>query len=173
MIYLSLGSNIEPRKIYLIEALKLIKKKIGEIKLKSSISETKSWGYNDNDYLNMVVEIKTKYSPFELLKLTQSIEKQLGRINKSDKEIDGTIHYSARVIDIDILFYENQIINTKQLIIPHPLLHTRRFVLVPLNDIAYEFKHPIMDKSIQELLKDCKDKSKIKEYYSIEIETTN
>jgi len=168
--YLLLGSNLGNREQNLLLAKNFIINNIGEIMAESDIYETEPWKmHNENKwFLNQVVLVETQFLPNDILEKIKKYEKLSGRKSLPDKK-----SYDNRVIDIDILFYENQIINTKQLIIPHPLLHTRRFVLVPLNDIAPEFIHPVMDKSIQELLKDCKDKSKIKEYYSIEIETTN
>ncbi len=101
------------------------------------------------------MEITTELSPQELLSATQTIEKQLGRVSKT------TTHYEARPIDIDILFFDDLIIETENLTIPHPRMHLRNFALQPLLEIAPNFMHPILQKEIKELAKSCKDTGKV------------
>ncbi len=155
-IYLSLGSNSGNRLKNIEHALELINETIGTIIARSDIFETQSWGYKDADYLNCVVEIQSESDIVNILNKTQEIEKQSGRTSKTE-HINKTPIYKARPIDIDILFYNSDIINSENLIIPHPLLHERKFVLLPLVQIAPEFLHPIFKKNIPELLSLCTD----------------
>jgi len=157
-VFLQLGSNIGDRVLMFDKAKNLIKQKIGAIIKQSSIYETQPWGFNTDDlFLNQVLLVETKIQPDELLEIILNIEVALGRVRKSDK-------YESRLIDIDILFYDNSIINNEKLIIPHPLIQDRLFVLEPLNEIARDFVHPVLKKTINELLLKCDDKLKIKKY---------
>ena len=144
-IYLSIGSNKGNRYSFIKEALRLIRKDIGKVILMSKIYETKSWGFQSDDFLNICIMIKSDLLPAELLNKLKNIEHKIGRIGNSNE-------ISAREIDIDILFYSDKIVDHKDLIIPHPRLHLRNFVLYPLNDIASDFIHPILLKPICELL---------------------
>ena len=149
-IYLSIGSNKGNRYSFIKEALRLIHKDIGEVILISKIYETKSWGFQSDDFLNLCILIKSELIPKKLISKLKKIEERIGRKRNNDK-------IEAREIDIDILFYSNKIVNQKDLIIPHQRLHLRNFVLYPLNDIATDFIHPILLKSVNELLKECED----------------
>ena len=149
-IYLSIGSNKGNRYSFIKEALRLIRKDIGKVILMSKIYETKSWGFHSDDFLNICIMIKSELLPAELLNKLKNIEDRIGRIRNSTKIL-------AREIDIDILFYSDKIVDHKDLIIPHPRLHLRNFVLYPLNDIASDFIHPILLKPINELLEECED----------------
>ncbi len=153
-VYLSFGSNKGNRTQNIQNAYKLTNSNVGIIIKKSTLYETKSWGYDDSKYLNSVILTDTNLSPQELLYQIQKIEQQIGRTQKTIKNPDGTYTYSARVIDIDILFYEHQIINLPELIIPHPHIALRRFVLEPMCEIAPNFEHPILKRSVSELLSD-------------------
>ena len=155
-IYLSIGSNKGNRYSFIKEALRLIRKDMGKVILMSKIYETKSWGFHSDDFLNICIMIKSELLPSELLNKLKNIEDRLGRIRNSTKIL-------AREIDIDILFYSDEIVNYEDLIIPHPRLHLRNFVLYPLNDIASEFIHPILLKPINELLEECEDDDSPKE----------
>ena len=155
-IYLSIGSNKGNRYSFIKEALRLIRKDIGKVILMSKIYETKSWGFQSDDFLNICIMIKSELLPAELLNKLKNIEDRIGRIRNSTKIL-------AREIDIDILFYSDKIVNNEDLIIPHPRLHLRNFVLYPLNDIASEFIHPILLKPINELLEECEDDDSPKE----------
>lgn len=150
-VFLLLGSNIGNRIEYIETAYNLISLRAGEIVLKSSVYETEPWG-NDNQqpYLNSVIEINTSLQAIDLLNVILSIETELGRVR------DG-IENQPRTIDIDILFYGDEIIELPGLIIPHPRLQQRNFALTPLMEIAPNFKHPRLNKSISELHISCSD----------------
>ena len=149
-IYLSIGSNKGNRYSQIKEALKLIREDLGEIILISKIYETKSWGFESEKFLNLCIAIKSELSPDKLLFSINSIEEKIGRKRDSKK-------VNAREIDIDIIFYSNKIVNQEELIIPHPRLELRNFVLVPLSEIASDFVHPILLKSVKELLECSND----------------
>jgi len=157
-VYLLLGTNIGKRKENIFLAEQEIGKSMGRIITKSSVYESPSWGYDsENSFLNRTISIKTSKEPVELLAIIKVIESSMGRIKKSKQ-------YEDRLIDIDILFYGNERITAKELIIPHPSLHLRRFTLVPLSEIAGEFVHPVMHKTIIQLLADCGDNSKLEKF---------
>jgi 2-amino-4-hydroxy-6-hydroxymethyldihydropteridine diphosphokinase len=154
-VFIGLGSNLGDRVENLREAKSRIGELIGPVVEESPVYETEPWGFeSDNEFLNMVLCAETALSPSGLLGRILMIESQLGRIR-------GEARYSSRNIDIDILLYNSEIINETALIIPHPRMHERRFVLVPLNEIASELKHPVLKKSIKELLYACSDTSKV------------
>ncbi|TXH20184.1 MAG: 2-amino-4-hydroxy-6-hydroxymethyldihydropteridine diphosphokinase [Chitinophagaceae bacterium] len=149
-VYLLLGTNLGYRIQNLSDATILIEKEIGCIINKSSIYETEPWGVADQDnYLNQVLVIQSDLCATAILEKVLSIEKKLGR--------ERTTKYAARTIDIDILFYNNEIVLEDHLKIPHPFIHKRRFVLEPLNEISPQFKHPLLQKTIGELLAECDD----------------
>jgi 2-amino-4-hydroxy-6-hydroxymethyldihydropteridine diphosphokinase len=159
-VYLGLGSNLGKRENYLAEAYAMIEKHIGQIVKSSSVYETEPWGFNSDDpFLNTVIESETKLSPSGVLKTILKIERLLGRIR-------GDEQYSSRAIDIDILFYEDLIIDEVSLKIPHPHLHKRMFVLVPLYEIAPQLIHPVFNKTIASMLESCEDRSKVRKYKS-------
>ena len=145
VVYLSLGSNIGDRSAYLEAALKALRQvPKTELQGQSCIYETKAWGKTDQaDFLNMVCQLETDLSAQEVLTYCQEIEKALGRTRLE--------HWGPRTIDIDLLFYGKQSLNTKSLTIPHPYLHERAFVLVPLSELAADLKHPVLNKTIREL----------------------
>ena len=149
-IYLSIGSNKGNRYSQIKEALKLIREDLGEIISISKIYETKSWGFESEKFLNLCIAIISELSPDKLLFSINSIEEKIGRKRDSKK-------VNAREIDIDIIFYSNKTVNQKELIIPHPRLELRNFVLVPLSEIASDFVHPILLKSVKELLECSND----------------
>ncbi|MEJ5226793.1 2-amino-4-hydroxy-6-hydroxymethyldihydropteridine diphosphokinase [Thermodesulfovibrio sp.] len=145
LIYLSLGSNLGDREKNLDTALSELKNEGIVILKKSSIYETAPWGYEKQPaFLNMAMEGLTLLEPYDLLKLIKEIENKMGR--------KKTIKYGPRVIDIDIIFYNNIILNSEVLTIPHPLMHKRDFVLKPLCEIASEFIHPELKISVKKLL---------------------
>jgi len=154
-IIIALGSNLGDRHANLQCAIRQLKLHVGKALTASAIFETEPLGpKNQNRYLNQCIQLKTKLSPPELLVLCQAIEKSMGRIRQK--------HWGPRIIDIDILFYDDQICRTRNLTIPHPEISKRRFVLVPLADIAPNFVHPIFKKSVKDLLKECADPSIVK-----------
>jgi 2-amino-4-hydroxy-6-hydroxymethyldihydropteridine diphosphokinase len=154
-VYLGLGTNLGSREENLKQALAKIKEFIGIVTRISSVYETEPWGFlSEYKFLNMVIEVDTNLKPSGLLGRLLMIESLLGRLR------EGT-GYKSRTIDLDILFYGNRIVNTKVLTIPHPQLHKRKFVLVPLWELAPGLSHPLLKKSISQLLSDCQDKSEV------------
>ncbi len=148
--YLLTGGNMGERLIYLSAAAKEIEKICGVIINKSSVFETAAWGKEDQEpFLNQVLQIETKLSAENLLSIILSIEKSLGRKRE--------IKYGARLIDIDILFYNDDVIDIDGLKIPHPQMQNRRFVLTPLVEIAPQKIHPLFHKTITQLLAECVD----------------
>jgi 2-amino-4-hydroxy-6-hydroxymethyldihydropteridine diphosphokinase len=149
-VFLILGSNLGDRLHYFQQALELIEQNVGQIIQQSSLYETASWGVeNQPSYLNQVIEINTRLSPSMLINSILNIESLLGRVRN--------IKWESRVIDIDILYINNLIINTKELIIPHPRLHLRKFTLIPLCEIAPNFIHPVFKITQNKLLETCDD----------------
>jgi 2-amino-4-hydroxy-6-hydroxymethyldihydropteridine diphosphokinase len=153
--FLSLGSNRGDRLSNLSRSLQRIEEKAGKIIARSPVYESQSWGYEGQDFFNMVIKIETLHSPLEILWITQQIEKDAGRIKTPGQ-------YSDRSIDLDILFYDQVIIKGEQLIIPHPRLHERLFVLTPLMDIEPDLFHPVQNKTIVQLYNECADKGWIR-----------
>jgi 2-amino-4-hydroxy-6-hydroxymethyldihydropteridine diphosphokinase len=148
--YLLLGSNLKNPEQQLSTARNLIVAEIGEIINTSSLYATAAWGNtNQPDFLNQVIVVNSDFSAETLMETILKIEENMGRIR--------TKKNAPREIDIDILFFNNDIINLPELIVPHPLLQERKFVLIPLNEIAPHFKHPILLKTTQELLEMCTD----------------
>lgn len=158
VIFLLLGSNLGDRKHYLEEAITLITTQIGSVTKCSSIYETQSWGKSDlPDYLNQVIIVESNLTAREVLNGILNIEKQLGRV-RHDK-------WGSRTIDIDILFYNTDIINEPDLQVPHPQLHNRGFTLAPLAEIAPEFEHPVLGENILQLKNNLADNLQIKKLY--------
>ena len=147
IVYLALGSNIDKEK-NLKRCIDILQKKFKVLKV-SSVYVTSPVGYKSQpNFYNRAIEIETDLPPKKLFGKLMKIEKQLKRVRKKKNH--------PRTIDIDILFYGDKILKLKNLIIPHPRLHKRSFVLVPLNEIAPKFKHPVLKKTISELLKRLK-----------------
>ena len=147
-IYLGLGTNIGNKKENLTRAIEALSLALGNYTALSTFVETEPWGFDsDNTFLNCVVAFDTNISPTELLDTTEEIERRLGRTTKSTGRM-----YHDRIIDIDILLYGNDTIETPRLTIPHPLMHRRDFVLKPLAEIAPHAIHPTTGKSIEELV---------------------
>lgn len=160
--YLCLGGNMGNREVNLNLAIDAIEKKAGNVFCKSNIYETEAWGVtNQQPYLNQCLGINTNMGNIELINQLLAIETELGRVRK----IYHT--YEPRTIDIDILFFGNEIIETQSLVTPHPRLHLRKFVLIPLSEIACHFNHPVLNKNICELLAECPDDSEVKLYKKI------
>ncbi|RLD51269.1 MAG: 2-amino-4-hydroxy-6-hydroxymethyldihydropteridine diphosphokinase [Bacteroidetes bacterium] len=168
-VFLSLGSNKGDRLRQLKKSVEHIQHYAGNLITISDIFESKSWAYEDTDYLNAVIKIQSNLSPEELLSETQKIEKELGRSSKTNTK-NGKPVYSSRIIDIDILFYGNKIINSEHLTIPHSLLHLRRFVLQPMIQIAPDFIHPVFNETIETLYIRCEDENSVKLFKKVHAE---
>jgi len=155
IIHIALGSNKGNKLQYLQSAVDAVFERIGAVKKISKVYTTPAFGFDGDDFYNACIAVETELKPKKVLKELQTIEVELGRAKKSTKG------YESREIDLDILFFEDEIIEDKNLVIPHPELHKRRFVLQPLLDIAKDVEHPVLSKSIEILLNECKDNSEI------------
>lgn len=156
-IYLLLGTNLGNKIKNLEKVRELLVSNRVTIRRESSIYETAAWGIEDQPtFLNQVVEIETAKTPDKLLDLTQEIEKKIGRVRKEK--------WGERLIDIDILYYGDSIIDQEDLQVPHPEIQNRRFTLVPMVDIAQDFVHPQLLVSQEALLKACEDTLEVKPY---------
>ncbi|WP_372755035.1 2-amino-4-hydroxy-6-hydroxymethyldihydropteridine diphosphokinase [Labilibaculum sp.] len=157
-VYFLLGGNLSEREKYLSDAIQQMVSKLGVLVASSSIYETEPWGFvHELNFLNQVVVIETCIAPLDILDVTQQIEKDLGRVRKKNQ-------YSERTIDIDMLFYEDKIISSERLIVPHPRIQERLFALVPMLDVAADLIHPVLEKSIRQLHELCADSMEVKKY---------
>jgi 2-amino-4-hydroxy-6-hydroxymethyldihydropteridine diphosphokinase len=148
--YLLTGGNLGNRLNNLIDACKLIEQYCGKIVQQSAIYKTAAWGITDQpDFFNQALEIQTELSPEQLMQMLLMIEGQMGR--------KRVVKMGPRIIDIDILLFNNEIIHQSHLTIPHPRLHERRFALTPLAEIAPGIIHPVIHKTIHQLLLECTD----------------
>jgi 2-amino-4-hydroxy-6-hydroxymethyldihydropteridine diphosphokinase len=155
MIILSIGTNIGDREQNIENAIVALGE-IGKVTTISPIYSSEPWGFeSENGFYNIALILETSLSPLELLKETQRIEKELGRTSKT------TTTYTDRIIDIDLIDYDNQIIDTDTLTLPHKLMHKRNFVLYPLTDIAPEWQHPTLKLTALELKKASTDPSMV------------
>jgi 2-amino-4-hydroxy-6-hydroxymethyldihydropteridine diphosphokinase len=153
--YLLIGGNLGDRKENLSRAIELIIEQCGTVTNSSSLYETAAWGITDQpSFLNQALEISTTLNAKQLMRKILKVEKIMGRVRKEK--------FGPRIIDIDILFYENEIHDIRFLKIPHPELQNRRFVLEPLTEINSEFQHPVLKKTIAELLEECPDNLEVK-----------
>ncbi len=144
VIFLQTGTNLGNKHQNLLKANELIVQLIGEIVAQSKIYETEAWGItNQPTFYNQVLKVETHLAPLQVLLRIQDIEEQLGRVRKEK--------WGERIIDIDILFYDEQVVREKDLIIPHPEIQNRNFVLIPMLEIASDWMHPLLGKTIEEL----------------------
>ena len=149
-VYLLLGSNLGNKLNNLHQAALMLGQQAGEVEKQSRVYETLAWGVEDQpSYLNQVLQIHTKLSPEALLQAINQIEAGMGR--------ERRIRWESRLIDIDILYYNEMIWQTANLVIPHPQIANRKFTLVPLAEIAPDFIHPVLKLSSQDLLNACPD----------------
>ncbi|MDD6950962.1 MAG: 2-amino-4-hydroxy-6-hydroxymethyldihydropteridine diphosphokinase [Parabacteroides sp.] len=152
LVYLGLGTNIGNKRKNMVTAAALLAERAGDVLSLSSFYETEPWGFaSENTFLNAALELETDCSPMELLRLTQQIEREMGRTQKSD----GSYH--DRIIDIDILLYGNEVVHHEDLVVPHPLMQQRLFVMQPLAEIAPSLVHPVLQKSMYDLYMDLLD----------------
>jgi len=149
-LYILLGSNLQNPKKQILLAQKNISSNIGTVTRCSSLYATAAWGNTDQpDFLNQVIIAETTFTAAQTMQAILSIEKKMGRIR--------TKKNAPRIIDIDILFFNKEIIQTSDLIVPHPQIQNRNFVLVPLNELSPNLKHPVLHKTIHQLLRICTD----------------
>lgn len=153
-VYLGLGANVGDRRQNILQATALITKHIGKVARKSHLYETQPWGKPDQEsFLNQVLMVNTMHDPRQLLEALTKIERELGR-ERQEK-------WGPRVIDIDILFYGKRVVRDKGLEIPHPELHKRAFVLVPMMELDPELEHPVLNLAIDQLYMACEDQSEV------------
>lgn len=158
-VFLCLGGNIGDRAYYIQSAIAEIDLEIGEVISQSTMYETEAWGVkNEQNYLNCCIKVNSVLPAIDLLDKVLQIEKKLGRVRKPQ------FQYGARTIDIDVLFYDKEVIETNKITVPHPRLHLRKFVLIPLNEIARDFIHPVLKEMICNLLIQCNDNLEVKPY---------
>ena len=161
-VYLLLGGNLGNKQQVFAQAKQLINQQIGQVSGQSAIYETEPWGFESSDFFwNQVLEIITALTPESILEQTQQIESLLGRIRKSDQ-------YVSRLIDIDILFIDDLVVETEKLVIPHPRIQERKFTLIPLCELIPDFVHPVIGKTIIQLLNECPDKLNVEKVTEFE-----
>jgi len=162
-IYLSIGSNVGDRKHYLEESIRLININVGRVTQKSSVYETAGWGITDQPmFLNQVIELETTRLPQEILRIIQKIEFSLGKRKE--------LKWGPRNIDIDILYYGNEIVNEEDLTVPHPHIQDRRFILEPMNEIASDWEDPAHNMTIKEMTINCADQSYVHPLNQVSVE---
>lgn len=145
-VYIALGSNLGNKRRNLVTAAALLAERAGEVGAISSFYETEPWGFeSEHSFLNAALMLETTLAPLDLLRLTQEVERELGRTAKTDSV------YHDRLIDIDLLLYGEEVINQPGLQIPHPLMHRRAFVMTPMAEIAPAVVHPVLGKTMKAL----------------------
>ena len=155
--YLLLGSNIGNSQLQLSVAIKYIEQKVGNILRQSNLYSTAAWGdTRQPDFLNQVILVETALTPLETMQTILAIEKEMGRVR--------TLKNAPRIIDIDILFFNKVVLDEPMLTLPHPEIQNRRFVLIPLNELAPNLHHPVLGLSIHELLEICPDRLNVKKF---------
>lgn len=153
--YISLGSNMGDTFQNLQKAVDFIFEHIGSVLKISPVYETASWGFEADDFLNAVILVQTRFSPKKVLRELLIIETKLGRVRNEESG------YQSRSIDLDVLYFDDEVLDSENLKLPHPQLHKRRFVLQPLVDIAAELMDPVQQKSAAQLLENCEDDTKM------------
>ncbi|GIZ10337.1 2-amino-4-hydroxy-6-hydroxymethyldihydropteridine diphosphokinase [Flavobacterium sp. UMI-01] len=152
-VVLSLGTNQGDKLGNILFCIQLIKEKIGTVTQVSKLYETPAWGFDGDAFYNCALEVVTTQRPIEVLNNALLIEKEMGRVRV---EQSG---YQSRIIDIDLVFCENEIIHNEQLQIPHPLMQDRKFVLLPISDLDLQWEHPILKLTLVQMLEKCVDNS--------------
>ena len=156
-LYLLFGSNLGNSKAQLTKARQHIEKLIGPVTRQSSLYTTAAWGNTKQpDFLNQVITVETALTALQTMQTILDIEKKMGRVR--------TVKNEPRIIDIDILFFNREIIELPDLSVPHPQIQNRRFVLVPLNQLSPNLKHPLLKKTVHQLLIHCPDKLNVKKF---------
>ena len=153
--HLSLGTNLGNKLENLNNAIKKINT-LGKVVKTSSVYQTPPWGFKSDDFFNIALTLETSLAASKLIDSLLTFESELGRTRNV-----GDLGYQARPLDIDIIFFNNEIINTENLTIPHPRMQDRNFVLIPLIEIISNYNHPVLNKTLETLFDECKDKSEI------------
>ncbi|NOU62160.1 2-amino-4-hydroxy-6-hydroxymethyldihydropteridine diphosphokinase [Marinifilum caeruleilacunae] len=154
-VYFLIGGNLGDRELILIKTIEALANRVGKVLKVSAVYETEPWGFeHEQSFLNQVVLVETSMLPEIVLDHTQAIENELGRVRKKNR-------YSERTIDIDMLFYNDLIIDSERLEVPHPRMGERMFALAPLAELASEMIHPVNGKSILEMKNACPDGSQV------------
>ena len=157
--YVLFGSNMGDKEAIFAQACHLINNRCGQVVKVSSAYESEPWGFKAEEwFLNRVVVVETELSPMDLLKQLLEIEKELGRVRHPEAQ-----GYTSRTADLDLLYYGSRVIQTETLTVPHPRLHQRRFALVPLCEVAPDFKHPVFKMTQKKLLDQCSDNKVVRE----------
>ncbi|WP_291119557.1 2-amino-4-hydroxy-6-hydroxymethyldihydropteridine diphosphokinase [Flavobacterium sp. UBA6135] len=155
-VVLSLGSNLGDRQLFIETAIALLHKKVGTVIKVSGLYETPPWGFDSLPFYNCALVIHTSKSAEKILSLALQIETEIGRVRSEEEG------YQKRIIDIDVIAFDDQIVKTESLKIPHPHMHNRLFVLIPMRDLNLDWRHPILQKFLPELVLLAEDKSKCK-----------
>jgi len=162
-VYLSIGGNLGNREQYISMAREAIASRVGTIKKASSIYESEPWGFeSDSNFLNQVLLVETTLSPAAIMLEISYIESKLGRVRNGKG-------YTSRTMDIDVLFYDHLILYTPELIVPHKLLHKRRFIIEPLKEIAGDLIHPLFSITINEIALSCTDTGRVWKYDPVRV----
>ncbi|AWG20287.1 2-amino-4-hydroxy-6-hydroxymethyldihydropteridine diphosphokinase [Flavobacterium faecale] len=152
-IVLSIGTNQGDKLENIVQCIQLIKEKIGMVTQVSKIYQTPSWGFESDPFFNCALELVSNKTPIETLELALAIEQEMGRTRSEQ------LGYQSRIIDIDLILFGNEVVDSEQLQLPHPLMQERKFVLLPLTDLNLDWEHPILKQSIPVLLENCSDQS--------------
>ena len=160
-VFILLGSNLGDRQLLVSQACSMMEERCGRIVSKSRLYESEPWGFkSEHWFLNQVVVLDTEMSPDDLMDALLAIEKELGRDRTTPHE-----GYVSRPMDLDILYWgEDLIVEKQHVIVPHPRLHKRRFTLLPLCDVAPDYVHPILKKTNRQLLDECQDEGIVKTF---------
>ena len=156
-VILSVGTNLGDRFQNLLQVKSQLQKQLGGTPQWSEIYETPAWGFQGEPFYNAAILLQTSLPAAEVLNIIRTIENQMGRVRN-----ENAIGYSSRIIDIDIILYENQIIETQELQIPHPRFTQRKFVLLPMQDLSWQWKHPQTQQNLEQIIKECTDTSDCK-----------
>lgn len=152
-IVLSLGTNQGDKLGNILFCIQLIKEKIGVVTQVSKLYQTPAWGFEGDVFFNCALEVETNQNPIDILKIALSIEQEMGRVRNEQQG------YQSRIIDIDLILCGEEVVDTDELQIPHPLMQDRKFVLMPVSDLNLQWKHPVFNMTIVALLENCRDQS--------------